>query len=147
MNKPSLALAAGIVALALLGGCVAGGGHQNPIDPVSNVHELDYTDVQARRPDFDEPFLRDAEITQPGIFRQVGPGLSADAARRTLGEPLRASQGPRGVEWDYAFKFRMPDSSNYLICQYKLVLDDSGQQLRETAWRRRQCLDLVERAS
>lgn len=138
---------AAMAAAILLAGCVAVGGHQNPIDPLSNVHELDYTDVDVRRPDFDEPFVRDGVVSQPAVFREIGAGLAAESIRQRLGEPLQQQDGPRGREWDYHFKFAMPDSANHLVCQYKVVFAADGDTVRETAWRRRQCLDLVEPAS
>lgn len=131
-------LAAGL----LLSGCVAV-GHHNPVDATSNPEKLNYTDVEARRPDFKAPFLRDGVVNDPAVFRQITPGLSTGQVRQLLGQPLKESQGPRGQEWDYNFKFRMPESTNYLVCQYKVVLDAQQQAVREAAWRRTQCLDLV----
>lgn len=136
-----------LMAVILLAGCVAVGGHHNPVDSLSNAHELDYTDVDVRRPDFDEPFVRDGMVSQPAAFRDIGAGLTPEIVRQRLGEPLQEQDGPRGREWDYSFKFAMPQSENYLVCQYKVVFAAAGEPVRETVWRRRQCLDLVDSAS
>ena len=142
--KTHLLPLASLLAAALLTGCAAG-GHRNVIDPVSNVDKLDYTDVDALRPDFDEPFLRDGVVSRPANFRRIVTGLTPGQVRQQLGEPLQEREGSRGKEWDYNAKFLMPASTNYLVCQYKVVFE--GEAVRETVWRRRQCLDLVESAS
>lgn len=126
----------------LLSACVAV-GHHNPVDEKSNPDKLDYTDVEARHPDFKEPFLRDGVVSYPAHFQQIVPGLKAEQVRQLLGQPLKEGQGPRGQEWDYNFKFRMLQSQNYLVCQYKVVFDESLQAVREAVWRRQQCQDLV----
>ena len=135
--SPCAALAA-----LVLAGCAVG-GHHNPIDPVSNAKQLDYTDVTARRPDFKELFLRDGVVTRPAQFDAIQVGLQQPQVRQLLGEPVQQKTGPRGVEWDYNFKFRLPQSQNYLVCQYKVVFDDR-QVVSEAAWRRRQCLQLTQ---
>lgn len=114
-----------------------------PYDKVSNPEDLSYWDVDARRPDFAEPFLRDGVVAQPQRFREVTAGLPAGQVQAMLGQPLEETNGKRGVEWNYNFKFRMPDSENYLVCQYKVVYDDATETVSETVWRRRQCLNLV----
>lgn len=134
-----------IAAALLLAGCVSI-GHENPVDKVSNPNELDFTDVSARRPDFREPFLRDGVVAQPARFRQITAGLTPEQVRQALGQPLQEQAGPRGKEWDYNFKFLMPQSTNYLVCQYKVVFDGATTAVRETVWRRRQCQDLVAAA-
>lgn len=63
-----------------------------------------------------------------------------------IGKPLAQSNGPRGTEWDYNFKFIMPRSEHYIVCQYKVVLN-STQQVLETVWRRKQCLDIANAAA
>lgn len=134
-------LAAGL----LMSGCVAV-GHQNPADSMSNPNKLAYTDVEARSPNFNEVFVRDGFVSNPADFRKVTPGMRPEQVRQMLGQPLKEGQGSRGQEWDYNFKFRMPESNNYLVCQYKVVLDAQRQAVREAVWRRKQCLDLVAAA-
>jgi outer membrane protein assembly factor BamE (lipoprotein component of BamABCDE complex) len=136
-----------VLSLALIAGALPAAARDNPVDPLSNPNKLEYRDVDARRPDFREPFLRDGVVTQPAVFRQVTAGLAAAQVQSILGQPLRESQGPRGPEWDYNFKFRLPESSNYLVCQYKVVFDEGKKAVRETVWRRKQCLDLVSKAT
>lgn len=141
-KKTPSSLASAMLAAALLCAGTSGLARENPVDPVSNPHKLSYNDVQARRPDFKEPFLRDGVVLQPERFRAVGPGLPQAQVQAMLGQPLKQHDGPGGTEWDYNFKFRMPQSGNYLVCQYKVVFDDS-QAVRDAVWRRRQCLDQV----
>lgn len=117
---------------------------QNPIDPISNPQKLDYRDVEARRPDFKEPFLRDGVVSQPQRFADVAAGLPVAKVQALLGQPLQQVSGARGKEWDYNFKFRMPQSQNYLVCQYKVVLDEQSQAVREAYWRRHQCAALAK---
>ncbi|RYX96002.1 MAG: hypothetical protein EOO28_09660 [Comamonadaceae bacterium] len=135
-----------VAGTALLASCLSVIARENPVDPVSNPNKLEYRDVEARRPDFKEPFLRDGVVSQPGRFKQVSAGSAAMQVRDMLGQPQREASGPRGREWDYNFKFRLPRSENYLVCQYKVVLNDGGQTVRETSWRRKQCSDLVAKA-
>ena len=139
-------LAQFVAGTALLASCLGVDARENPVDPVSNPNKLEYRDVEARRPDFKEPFLRDGVVAQPARFKQVAAGAAAMQVRDMLGQPQREANGPRGREWDYNFKFQLPQSSNYLVCQYKVVLNDNGQAVRETVWRRKQCADLVAKA-
>ena len=120
--------------------------HTNPIDEVSNPKKLDYQDVEARRPDFAEPFLRDGVIDQPQHLQQLRKGTSLDQAVAMLGQPLKKGSGKSGNEWDYNLKFKMPNSENYMVCQYKLVVDEGKKQIADTVWRRKQCLDIVNGA-
>ncbi len=115
----------------------------NPIDPVSNPDKLDYPDVQMELPDYDEPFQRDGVMSQPQRFRQIVPGLPAAEVVRLIGRPLEGASA--GATWDYNFTFRLPRSENYIVCQYKVVFD-ARQQVKEAAWRRHQCLDIVNGA-
>ena len=135
-----------VAGTALLASCLGAVARDNPVDPVSNPNKLQYLDAEARRPDFKEPFLRDGVVSAPGSFKQVTAGAPAVQVRNMLGQPQREADGPRGREWDYNFKFRLPQSTQYLVCQYKVVLDNGGQAVRETVWRRKQCADLVAKA-
>lgn len=121
---------------------VAWAGHQNPVDKLSNPHALVFTDVDMARSDYRELFVRDGALTPPNFFRPIVPGLPQAQVRALLGTPLAESDGKRGHEWDYNFKFVMEPSKNYIVCQYKVVFD--GEQVREQVWRRRQCQQLAE---
>ncbi len=146
LRVPSLASAAAMVGAALLtAGCVAI-GHNNPVDPVSNRDELKFSDVSIDRPDFRDPFVRDGVVSEPVQLRRITAGLTPEQVRQALGQPLQEQDGARGREWDYNFKFRMPQSTNYLVCQYKVVFDAATSAVRETVWRRRQCQELVAAA-
>ena len=133
-------------AVLLAAAAMPASARDNPIDPVSNPNKLEYRDVEARRPDFKEPFLRDGVVSQPQRFNSVSAGLPAAQVQALLGQPLQQVAGPRGQEWNYNFKFRLPASQNYLVCQYKVVFDDGTQTVRETVWRRQQCMRLVQPA-
>ena len=131
----------GGLALALLAAAAA--AHTNPVDLNTNPQKLDDQDVEARRPDFADPFLRDGKIDQPQRMKQLGAGASTQAVLAALGEPVKKGSGKLGTEWDYNLQFKMPRSQNYLVCQYKLVVDEAKQVVNEAVWRRRQCLQLV----
>ncbi|RYF83166.1 MAG: outer membrane protein assembly factor BamE [Comamonadaceae bacterium] len=135
----------------LMAGCMlacasAVSARENPVDPVSNPSHLVYGNVETRSPDFGESFLRDGVVSQTAGFARIAAGLPAAEVASQLGEPLRKGSGAHGQEWDYNFKFRLSPSNNYMVCQYKVVFDDSKNVVRETAWRRKQCLDLVTQA-
>lgn len=133
-----------VAAIAALALWAAGAAQAaNPIDPVSNPGKLDYPDVQMELPDYDEPFQRDGVMSQPQRFRQIVPGLPAAEVVRLIGRPLEGASA--GATWDYNFTFRLPRSENYIVCQYKVVFD-TRQQVKEAAWRRHQCLDIVNGA-
>ena len=85
-------------------------------------------------------------MSPPKRFGAVAAGLTAAQVQALPGPPLQQVAGPHGGEWDYHFKFRLPQSQNYLVCQYKVVLDDQAQAVREAVWRRQQCLDLAMQA-
>jgi len=140
----SPAAATFVLVAALLGVATTAAARDNPVDPVSNPDKLSYRDVEARRPDFKEPFLRDGVVSRPERFREIKPGINQAQVLAVLGQALKQQRGALGTEWDYHFKFQMPQSANYLVCQYKVVFDDS-QAVRSTVWRRRQCLDLIPR--
>ncbi len=138
------AVAPFVLAAALLSVATSVVARNNPVDPVSNPEKLSYHDVEARRPDFKEPFLRDGVVSRPERFHEIKPGVSQAQVLAVLGQALKTQRGALGTEWDYHFKFQMPQSANYLVCQYKVVFDDS-QAVRSAVWRRRQCLDLLPR--
>ena len=142
IQKTTSSLVAPMLAAALLCAAAPGGARENPEDPVSNPDKLSYSDVEAHRPDFREPFLRDGVASQPERFRAIRTGLAQAQVLAMLGQQLTQRGGTNGTEWDYNIKFRMPHSGNYLVCQYKVVFDGS-QAVRDAVWRRRQCLDQV----
>jgi len=114
-------------------------GQSNPVDRVSNPAALDYSKVEIAPQDMDEPFVRDGIVTEPQLFARITPGLEQTQVQSLLGAPLRRD----GQQWDYNFQFKMQQSGNYLVCQYKVVFDEQ-QLVRDTVWRRRQCQQLVQ---
>lgn len=94
-------------------------GHSNPVDRVSNSQAHDYTDVKIAPRKLHEPFVRDGIVTEPQGFTAITRGIGKAQVEAMLGAPVRRN----GRAWDYNFKFRMSESRNYLVCQYKVVFD------------------------
>jgi len=138
------AVASMLAAALAVGAGVAVAG--NPVDKVTNLDALSYDDVQMKRPDFAEPFQRDGDVYEPQRLGAIVPGTSVEELRAALGEPVERRNGKKGEEWDYHIKFQMPDSANYLVCQYKVVLNAERNAVAQTVWRRRQCRDIVRGA-
>lgn len=130
-----------IVAALLMGGqtlyAASAASQDNPIDPVSNPNSLEYDNVAAGPSEMGPPFLREGVIIEPQRMAMIRPGASQAAVRSALGEPL-SRDDPRRGDWDYDLKLMLPQSQNYLVCQYKVRFDEN-QRVRETIWRRRQC--------
>lgn len=116
--------------------------HTNPVDPVSNPQGLSYSNVHMTTPKYDEPFQRDGIIDQPQMFQKIRAGLSSEEVTALIGAPLNEEAGKLGTEWNYNFKFLLPQSENYMVCQYKVVFD-AEKTVRDTVWRRQQCLNMV----
>lgn len=111
--------------------------HINPNDDISNVNELPFNEVEVNKRELDETFVRDGVVADPERFAAIRSGVSAMAVREQLGSPIHI-RNDKGQVWDYNFKFRMPASNNYLVCQYEVIFKD-GTEVIETVWRRRQC--------
>ncbi|MBP6018354.1 MAG: outer membrane protein assembly factor BamE [Burkholderiaceae bacterium] len=134
------------VAVVVLAGLLATGVTQarsNPVDPISNPNGLEYSDIKMNIPDYDEPFRRDGVMSRTEVFRQIKSGVLGNEVEALIGKPLNESSVR---EWNYTFKFVLPQSKNYMVCQYKVVFD-SAQKVLETVWRREQCLDIVSTGS
>ena len=132
----TLALAAACAALPAVA------GNNNPVDPVSNPNKLEYTNVEVPYSALSPKFVRDGELDSKRLSEAIKPGVAQAQVQALLGQPLKQSTGPRGQEWDYNLKFRVPRSNDYLVCQYKVVFNEQ-QAVRESVWRRRQCQDLA----
>ena len=124
-----------------IGSAVGAAANSNPVDRVSNPNALDYSDVHISPEDMKAPFVRDGLVVEPQHFATIQPGLAQPQVHAMLGEPLR-KHGAQGREWDYNFKFKMPQSQNYLVCQYKVVFD-AQELVQNSIWRRRQCQQLA----
>ena len=136
----TLALAAACAALPAVA------ANHNPVDPVSNPNKLEYTNVEVPYSALAPKFVRDGELDKSKrLSEAVKPGVAQAQVQALLGQPLKQTAGPRGQEWDYNLKFRVPQSNDYLVCQYKVVFDDQ-QLVRDTIWRRRQCQQLASGA-
>ncbi|MEN5144554.1 outer membrane protein assembly factor BamE domain-containing protein [Brevundimonas diminuta] len=138
MYKLSAVISAMLLGLSLTAEPVW--AQSNPVDRVSNPNALDYTDVEVSPREMNPPFVRHGLVVEPQRLASIKAGLSGSEVTAVLGEPLRKN-GVRD-EWDYDVKLKMPQSDNYLICQYKIVF---GQQdlVSETVWRRRQCAQIA----
>lgn len=141
MGKTISLVAAAVLAAGLCSVAAGTAFAANPVDQVSNPAARDYTDVEISPQEMGVPFVRDGVVTRPQVFATIRAGLTQAQVRSTLGEPLR-QQDARRPEWEYNFRFRMPESQNFLVCQYKVVFDDQ-QLVRDTTWRRRQCQNLA----
>lgn len=109
---------------------------QNPVDPVSNPNALDYENVEARPAEMGPPFLRQGQFVDAQRLAAIRPGVSESNVRAVLGQPL--AEDSLGGDWDYDVRFKLPQSQNVLVCQYKVRFDEE-RRVRETTWRRRQC--------
>lgn len=135
MGKTSSFVTAAVLGAGLFAGATAPvAGQSNPVDRVSNPTARDYTDVEISPQDMSPSFVRDGVVAEPQLFSTIRAGLAQSEVRARLGEPLQM----RGRAWDYNFQLKMPDSENYLVCQYKVMFDRS-QFVQNTVWRRRQC--------
>lgn len=117
----------------------------NPVDPISNPESLAYPEVHMDLPDYDEPFQRAGIMLEPQRLSQMAPGMAAEQVVTLLGWPLNEEGAAQSRHWDYNFTFKMPGSGHYLVCQYKVVLDQD-RKLEKAFWRRHQCLDIANSA-
>lgn len=140
MGKTPSSVAAAWLAAGLCAG-MGGSALAAPVDRVSNPGALDYGDVAIGPREMKEPFVRDGVVAEPRLFATIQAGLTQTQVRAMLGEPLQQ----KGSRWDYNFQFRLPQSQNFMVCQYKVVFDDQ-QLVRDTIWRRRQCQQLASGA-
>lgn len=124
-----------------MGTAAVAAGHSNPVDRVSNPEALEFSNVEVSRRDLREPFVRDGVVIAPEIFSTITPGLGQAQVQSTLGEPLR-KHNAQGLVWNYNFKFKLPQSQNFMVCQYEVMFDEQ-QLVRDTVWRRRQCQELA----
>lgn len=108
----------------------------------ANPHGLDYSRIEMERPEFDEPFQRDGRLVAPAQIVRLVPGTPVDGVRALIGEPIATRQGARGPEWDYNLKLDLADE-DFIVCQYKVVLDARSETVVETSWRRYQCRDAI----
>ena len=143
MIKKTFFVTAAVLA-AGIGFSASAAANNNPVDRVSNPEALDYSDVHISPQDMKAPFVRDGVVVEPQRFATIKPGLAQPQVHAMLGEPLRKN-GVQGREWDYNFKFKMPQSQNYLVCQYKVVFD-AQELVRDGTWRRRQCQQMASGA-
>jgi outer membrane protein assembly factor BamE (lipoprotein component of BamABCDE complex) len=116
-------------------------GHSNPVDLVSNPDALDFSDVEISHRDFRAPFIRDGVLVEPQRFATIAPNMTQSEVKSLLGEPHHVG-GSEVREWDYNFKFKMPQSINYIVCQYKVTFDEQ-RLVNDATWRRRQCQRLA----
>lgn len=118
----------------------------NPVDPVSNPERLAYPEVHMELADYDEPFQRIGIMSEPQRLHQMKPGMTAGDVVALLGRPLNEEDAMQSREWDYNITLKMPQSEHYIVCQYKVILDQD-RKLDRAFWRRHQCLDIVSRVA
>lgn len=144
MGKTTSFLAVALLASAFcadMDSVALAAGHSNPVDQLSNPGALDFTDVEVSPGNLNKAFVRDGALIGPGVFATIKPGLAQADIRSTLGEPLR-QHNARGLMWSYNFKFKLPQSQNYLVCQYEVMFDEQ-LLVSDAVWRRRQCQQLA----
>jgi outer membrane protein assembly factor BamE (lipoprotein component of BamABCDE complex) len=141
MGKMTYFVAAAALATSL-GGAPAAALQSNPVDRVSNPAARDYDNIEVGAPEMGARFVRDGMVAQPQLFAAIRTGLPQGDVQTMLGDPLRA----RKRTWDYNFQLKLPQSQNYLVCQYK-ILFDKQKLVQETIWRRRQCQQLADGAA
>lgn len=84
-------------------------------------------------PALDESYLKTGDFIGPDHVKRIKPGLSKDQVRLELGNP-HFNEGIFGVsEWDYAFNFYTGDGGAYVVCQFKVKFDQSGDDYRVTS--------------
>lgn len=137
MSKTAKLIAASVLTAGLCLSATAVSAQSNPIDRISNPNAINYIDVEVSPQEMSPPFVRRGLIHEPQRLTTIQPGVAADDVEVLLGEPLRKS-GWLNRQWEYDVQFKMPQSDNYLVCQYK-VLFDGDKAVKETVWRRRQC--------
>jgi hypothetical protein len=130
--------AALLSAALVIGAVPSHAGHSNPVDQKTNPQAENFTDVHIAPRKLDDPFVRDAGVTDPQIFRGVTTGLAQDQLAQVIGQPVKKD----GRSWDYQFKFAMTNSQNFLICQYKVKFDREDR-VESAIWRRQQCAALA----
>lgn len=131
-------MAALLSAALVVGAVPSHAGHTNPVDQQTNPQAENFTDVHIAPRKLDVPFVRDAGVTNPQIFRGVTNGLTPDALTQVIGQPVKKDRR----SWDYQFKFAMTNSQNFLVCQYKVKFDRENR-VQSAIWRRQQCAALA----
>ena len=117
-------------------------GHTNPIDPVSNPKSQDFSDVSVNYRDLPVKFVRNGVVSDAQGFQAIQVGMPQNAVQSLLGVPLSSRADGKNDAWDYHFTFKMPESNNILICQYRVTFDQNDNVLN-TVWRRRQCENIA----
>lgn len=79
------------------------------VGPVSNTDNLDYPDVEVRRLDFREPFLRDGVVSRLQRFREIKSGITQAQVLAVLGQALKRQSGALGTEW-MGLPLQVPDA-------------------------------------
>ncbi len=130
---------AALLSAALVMAVPSHAGHSNPVDQRSNPQAEKFTDVHIAPRKLDVPFVRDAGVTDPQIFRGVTAGVAQDQLTQIIGQPVKKN----GRAWDYQFKFAMTNSQNFLVCQYKVKFDREAR-VETATWRRQQCAALAQ---
>lgn len=144
MGKTTYLIAAAMLTAGLESAALAVGG-RNPVDKVSNPAAVAFDNAGIAARNMHAPFVRDGLVSDPSRFAAVKAGLTQAQVRSMLGEPLRR-QGAGAKAWEYNFQIRMPQSQNYLVCQYKILFDEKDL-LSAAVWRRRQCAQIVTDAA
>lgn len=112
--------------------------HENPVDEISNPNHADFSDEEIHPENLDHPFVRTGPITDPKQLSAITAGTEQAQVLTLLGEPVNK----KGRAWDYNFTFTLPQSGNFIVCQYKVQFD-RDERVSKTVWRRQQCQELA----
>ena len=114
----------------------------NPVDEISNPQANEFQRVVMAIEDFDTPFVRDGVLREREAFVPVERAMTKEQVRQLVGEPVRM-ENSLADKWVYQIKFVLPESNNFIVCQYNIMFD-MEQFVDAAVWRRRQCERLAE---
>ena len=96
---------------------------------------LEFDDVQVKVKDLGPGYVRQGTAITPQAISQVVPGSSRNDVRGLLGSPANETSQRW---WLYNINLPLDAQGDYLVCQFGVAFDPSGQ-VSSTKWRRPQC--------
>lgn len=108
--------------------------------------DLPYDNVSSELTELEEPFLREGKLVNTSRIHEVRKGLTPEQVKEWLGDPIAVHYLEDRTEWDYNLNLSVGEQgSNVIVCQYKVLFDETGETVGEATWRRRQCKLLADR--
>lgn len=120
-----------LCALALLTGCAS----VNDSESGQPLALSEFDDVAVKLQDLGGGHVRQGAPSTPQTISQVVPGSSKSDVRGLLGNPANETNQRW---WLYNINLPLDAEGDYLVCQYGVAFDPSGQ-VASTEWRRPQC--------